>query len=82
MLVIVDALGRVAKSGGPVTRAAMRDAIEATKIDTMQGTISFDKNGDLTSRVISVFQVKRDTGFAPDDMQHQFKYVGVAPQEV
>jgi branched-chain amino acid transport system substrate-binding protein len=60
----------------------MRDAIEATKIDTLQGTISFDKNGDLTSKIISVFQVKRDTGFPPDDMQHQFKYVGVAPQEV
>ena len=82
VLVIADALGRAAKSGGPVTRAAMRDAIEATKIDTLQGTISFDKNGDLTSKIISVFQVKRDTGFPPDDMQHQFKYVGVAPQEV
>jgi branched-chain amino acid transport system substrate-binding protein len=82
VLVIADALGRLVKSGGPITRAAMRDAVEATKIDTLQGTISFDKNGDLTSRVISVFQIKRDTAFPPDDMAHQFKYVGVAPQEV
>ena len=82
VLVIADALGRLVKSGGPITRAAMRDAIEATKIDTLQGTISFDKNGDLTSRIISVFQIRRETAFPPDDMQHQFKYVGVAPQEV
>ncbi len=81
VLVIADAFGRVAKSGGPVTRAAMRDAIEATKIDTLQGTITFDKNGDLASRVISVFQIKRDTAFPPGDMAHQFKYVGVAPQD-
>jgi branched-chain amino acid transport system substrate-binding protein len=82
VLVIADALGRVVKSGQPVTRAAMRDAIEATKIDTLQGTITFDKNGDLASRVISVFQIKRDTAFPPEDMAHQFKYIGVAPQEV
>jgi branched-chain amino acid transport system substrate-binding protein len=82
VLVIADALGRLVKSGGPITRAAMRDAIEATKIDTLQGSVSFDKNGDLASRIISVFQIKRDTTFPPDDMAHQFKYVGVAPQEV
>ena len=44
-----------------MTRQAMRDAIEATKIDTLQGTIAFDKNGDLASRVISVFQIKHDS---------------------
>ena len=64
-----------------MTRAAMRDAIEATRIDTLQGPISFDKNGDLASRVISVFQIKRDTTYPPDDMAHQFKYIGVAPQD-
>ncbi len=79
-LVIADAIERVAASGKPMTRAAMRDAIEATKMELLQGTISFDKNGDLASRVISVFQIKRDTGFPPEDMAHQFKYVGVAPE--
>ena len=64
-----------------MTRAAMRDAIEATKLDSLQGTISFDKNGDLASRVISVFQIKRDTAYPPEDMAHQFKYIGVAPQD-
>jgi branched-chain amino acid transport system substrate-binding protein len=81
VLVIADAWGRVLKSGKPPTRAAMRDAVEATKIKTLQGTISFDKNGDLASRIISVFQIKRDAAFPPDDMAHQFKYVGVAPQD-
>jgi branched-chain amino acid transport system substrate-binding protein len=59
----------------------MRDAIQATKIDTMQGTISFDNNGDLTSRIISVFQIKHTASFPQDDMVHQYKYVGVAPQD-
>jgi branched-chain amino acid transport system substrate-binding protein len=79
-LVIADAIGHVVKSGKPMTRAAMRDAIEATQLDTLQGKISFDKNGDLASRVISVFQIKRDTAYPPGDMTHQFKYLCVAPQ--
>ena len=81
VLVIADALKRVVASGKPLTRAAMRDAIQATKIKTMQGTISFDNNGDLTSRIISVFQIKHAAGFPQDDMVHQYKYVGVAPQD-
>jgi branched-chain amino acid transport system substrate-binding protein len=81
VLVIADAITRIQKSGKPMTRAAMRDAIEATKIDTLQGTITFDKNGDLSSRVISVFQIKHDGAYPPDDMAHQFKYIGVAPQD-
>ena len=58
-----------------------RDAIQAAKINTMQGTISFDNNGDLTSRIISVFQIKHTAGIPHDDMVHQHKYVGVAPQD-
>jgi branched-chain amino acid transport system substrate-binding protein len=59
----------------------MRDAIEVTKIDTLQGTVLFDKNGDLASRVISVFQIRHDAAHPPDDMAHQFKYIGIAPQD-
>jgi branched-chain amino acid transport system substrate-binding protein len=79
--VIADALDRVVKSGQTPNRANMRDAIEATKIDTLQGTVSFDKNGDLASRIISVFQIKHDSAYPPDDMAHQFKYIGVAPED-
>jgi branched-chain amino acid transport system substrate-binding protein len=81
VLVISDALERVVKSGQTPNRANMRDAIEATKIDTLQGTVSFDKNGDLASRIISVFQIRHDTAYPPDDMAHQFKYIGVAPED-
>jgi len=81
VLVIADALGRAVKSGKPLTRATMRDAIQATRINTMQGVISFDKNGDLTSRVISVFQIKHNAAYPLTDMVHQYKYVGVAPQD-
>jgi branched-chain amino acid transport system substrate-binding protein len=81
VLVIADAIARIQQSGKPMTRQAMRDAIEATKIDTMQGTITFDKNGDLASRVISVFQIKHDSAYPADDMAHQFKYIGVAPSD-
>jgi branched-chain amino acid transport system substrate-binding protein len=80
ILVISDSIGRLVKAKKPLTRANVREAIEATNLPTLQGTISFDKNGDLASRIVSVFQVKHDTAFPPDDMSHQFKYIGVAPQ--
>ncbi len=80
-LVLADAITRVAKTGKPITRAAVRDAVEATKLKTLQGVVSFDRNGDLQSRIVSVFQAKRDTAFPADDMTHQFRYIGVAPQD-
>jgi branched-chain amino acid transport system substrate-binding protein len=58
----------------------VRDAIAATQLKTLQGDVSFDDNGDIKQRVVAVFQVKHDTAFAVDDLIHQYKYVGVAPQ--
>ena len=60
-LVIIDAVKRVAASGKPVTREAVRDAIQTSKVPTIQGTVSFDANGDLADRTVSVFQIKKDT---------------------
>ena len=80
-VVILAAIETVAKSGAPVTRAAVRDAILADKTDTLQGQISFDANGDLNSRVVSVFQVQQDTAYPVNDVVHQFKYIGVALSE-
>jgi len=77
-LVILAAIETVAKSGAPVTRGAVRDAIQAVKVDTLQGPISFDANGDISSRVVSVFQVQQDTAHPVNDVVHQFKYIGVA----
>jgi branched-chain amino acid transport system substrate-binding protein len=79
-LVVIDAARRAAAGGSPPTRDAVRDAIQSTRLDTLQGPITFDVNGDLTSKAVSVFQVRRDPGYPADDMTHQFKYIGVAPQ--
>lgn len=78
--VIIDAIGRVAKAGKPMTRANVRDAIQATKLKTLQGEIEFDANGDTLSKVVSIYQVKFDEKSPMGDVVHQFRYVGVAPQ--
>ncbi|HLJ61187.1 MAG TPA: branched-chain amino acid ABC transporter substrate-binding protein [bacterium] len=80
MLVIIDAIKRVAAGGKPVTRDAVRDAIQNTHLQTLQGVIEFDQNGDIKSRVVSVFQVVHNTEYQDVDILHQFKYIGVAPQ--
>ena len=76
--VIADAIRRVAAGGAPVNRANVRDAIQATKLTTLQGEISFDANGDLNQRAVSVFQIRHDRDFPADDMLHQYKYVAQA----
>lgn len=78
-LVIIDAIEAVAKSGKPVNRANIRDAIQDSHAKTIQGKVSFDKNGDITSRIVSVFQIHHDPNFPADDVLHQYKYIGVAP---
>jgi branched-chain amino acid transport system substrate-binding protein len=74
-VVVVDAIAQVAKSGRPMNRANVRAAIQATNIQTLQGSISFDQNGDLQHPVISVFRVTRNTKYSDSDLA-QFKYVG------
>jgi branched-chain amino acid transport system substrate-binding protein len=78
-LVILDAVKRVAASGKDVTRDAVRDAIQQSHVKTLQGEISFDANGDVENRVISVFQITRNDKYPLDDVLHQYKYMGVAP---
>ena len=58
----------------------VRDAIQTSKVPTIQGTVSFDANGDLADRTVSVFQIKKDTSKSLTDVSAQYKYVGVAPQ--
>ena len=79
-LVVLDAIKRVVASGKTVDRHNVRDAIQAASLKTMQGTVSFDENGDLKTRVISVFQIVHNTQFKDDDILHQYKYIGVAPE--
>jgi branched-chain amino acid transport system substrate-binding protein len=78
--VIIDAVGRVVASGKEVNKANVRDAIQTAKLKTLQGEVAFDENGDVLSRTISVFQIKHDAKYPEDDVIHQYKYVGVAPQ--
>ena len=79
--VVLAALRSVAASGAPITRAAVRDAIQAGRVDTLQGPIAYDANGDLQSHVVSVFQARYDPKYPLNDIIHQFRYVGVAPAE-
>jgi branched-chain amino acid transport system substrate-binding protein len=70
VLVIDDTVGRLVKDGLPLTRQNVRDYTQQTSLPSLQGVISFDNNGDLTDKVVSVFQIK----------DAQFQFVGAAPQ--
>jgi branched-chain amino acid transport system substrate-binding protein len=72
VMVIADAVDRVAKSNKPVTRSAVREAMEKTDLkSTLQGPISYDENGDIKTKTVALYQVK----------DGKFKYVGVAPEK-
>jgi branched-chain amino acid transport system substrate-binding protein len=71
VMVIADAVDRTVKANKPLNRANIREAIQATKINSNQGPIAFDENGDITNRTVSLYQVRDGA----------FKYVGVAPQK-
>jgi branched-chain amino acid transport system substrate-binding protein len=79
-LVLIDAIKRVVATGKPVTREAVRDAIQTSQVSTIQGVISFDENGDLKDRTVSVFQIQQDKNARPDDVSRQYHYIGPAPQ--
>ncbi len=76
--VILAALKQVTSGGKEPTRSAMRDAIQSVDVKTLQGPVSFDANGDLKDKTISVFQIRQDKSFPPDDMR-QYHYIGAAP---
>jgi branched-chain amino acid transport system substrate-binding protein len=78
--VILAAIKSVAAAGKPVNRDNVRDAIQASKTKTLQGEVSFDENGDLTNKIISVFKIVKDPDHPLDDPTYQYKYIGVAPQ--
>ena len=78
-LVILDAIKRVAASGKEVNRDNVRDAIQTAHVKTLQGEVSFDKNGDITNRIVSVFRITKDDKYPLNDTIHQYKYVGIAP---
>jgi branched-chain amino acid transport system substrate-binding protein len=70
MYVISDTVSRLVADARPITRENVRDYAQATNLPTLQGVISFDENGDLKDKIVSVFQIK--------DGLYQF--IGAAPQ--
>jgi len=58
--VLIDAIRRVVASGVAVTRATVRNAIQSADVETLQGRISFDANGDLADHTMSVFKITSD----------------------
>ena len=80
VLVLADSIKRVAASGQPVNRDTVRDAMQSANLNTLQGPVAFDENGDVLNKVISVSEIHHDTSAAEDDVQHQYKYIGVAPE--
>ena len=78
--VVIEAVKHVVATGKPVTRDAVRDAIQAVKLpNSMLGPIEFDENGDLKNKIISVFKITKDATKPLDEPDAQYKYVGVAP---
>ena len=69
--VIADAVERTAKAGKPLTRTNLRDAIQVTKVGSIQGPIAFDANGDILTKTVSIYQWR----------DGEIKYVAVAPEK-
>ena len=69
--VIADAVERTAKAGKPLTRTNLRDAIQVTKVGSIQGPIAFDANGDILTKTVSIYQWR----------DGEIKYVTVAPEK-
>jgi branched-chain amino acid transport system substrate-binding protein len=78
-LVVLDAISRVAASGKEVNRTNVRDAMQTTNLKTLQGVVSFDENGDVKDRTVSVFQYKHNPNYPAEDYTHQNAYIGTAP---
>ena len=71
VFVIADAIERTSKDKKPLTRSNLRDAIQATKISSIQGPIAFDANGDILTKTVSIYQWR----------EGEIKYVAVAPEK-
>ncbi len=58
--VLIDATRRVVAAGQQVTRATVRDAVQSADVETLQGRVAFDANGDLKDHTMSVFRITSD----------------------
>jgi branched-chain amino acid transport system substrate-binding protein len=79
VMAIIQAVKKVKAEKKPINHDTVRAAMAGLKINTLQGPIQFDANGDLKDKVITVFQAEKTDAYPLDDSSHQFKYLGVAP---
>src|SRR5712692_663462 len=80
MLVLGEAIKQVAASGATPNRDNVRDALQKVKVKTLQGEVSFDANGDILTKVVSVFQYHENKAAPADSLDAQAPYIGVAPE--
>jgi len=80
--VILDAVKQVAESGKPLNRQNVRDAIQVSDVKTLQGTISFDQDGDIKNHAVSIFEYQHNKAYPDTDVIHQLHYIGVAAPSV
>ncbi len=79
-LVVIDSIKRVVASGKELNRDNVRDAMQSAKVKTIQGELTFDANGDLLNKVVSVFQYHENKALPADSLDAQAPYIGVAPE--
>ena len=77
---IIEAARGLAAANKPITRESLRDALQSVRVNTIMGIVEFDANGDIKSKIVSVYQIKKDDTKKLDDPSAQYKYVGVAPE--
>jgi branched-chain amino acid transport system substrate-binding protein len=77
--VIIEAVRRLLAEHKPVDRHTVREAIQNSRVPTLQGVVAFDEDGDIKDHTISVFQIRKDSSRPLDDVMAQYHYVGVAP---
>lgn len=66
--VIVNALAQVVRGGqfGDSSRQQLVDAVQRAHLNGASGEVSFDKFGDTTNKVLTIYQVKGDD-FVPEE---------------
>jgi branched-chain amino acid transport system substrate-binding protein len=69
-MVVADAVAQVVAQGGRVTRRAVRDAIQSTRIpDAPSGSVAFDRDGDLQVSVVSIYQIRGGAFYLVETME-------------
>jgi len=79
-LIIIGATKALVAAKKPINKVTMQAAIAVSKTPTLQGVVAFDKNGDMLSHTVSVYQIRQDKSKPLNDMIAQYHYLGTAPQ--